>query len=94
MTPSLLRALPLALLTASAAASAAAAPEGAPPIEPVPTHGTWSVVFENDLFRETDRDYTGVIRTREFTTQQGHDEFGVFAFSRAFWPLPAGRLDA
>lgn len=33
----------------------------APAAEPVPTHGTWSVVFENDLFRETDRDYTGGI---------------------------------
>lgn len=29
--------------------------------EDLPTHGTWSVVFENDLFRETDRDYTGGI---------------------------------
>lgn len=44
----------LALLLASPALAAADS-------DPVPTNGTWGVVFENDLFRETDRDYTGGI---------------------------------
>lgn len=57
----LIRALALACTTLTVVAAMPARAADAPPADPIPTHGTWSVVFENDLFRETDRDYTGGI---------------------------------